>query len=286
MESFVLVADTGSFTAAAARLGVRQPTISRRVAELEEELGTALLLRSTRSLALTEAGHRYLERARDALASVVAAREAATGSPRLTGSLHVAAPLSFTHSRLAPRLPAFVSAHPDLQIDLQLAEHHPDLVASGIDVALRLGEPEHPALDGRRLLAVQRTFVASPAWCEGRSLPLDAAAFSTVTGLQIAAPGTRPRSWRGTDAPAPARLSTATSGQPLRELALAGVGVALVPDWLVLDDLERGDLVRVSPPLDPPSEWLWVLWPAHRFRSAAARTFVDWVFAEFHCGVE
>lgn len=279
LQTFIAVADSGSFTAAAAQLGVRQPTASRRVSDLEDHLGVALLTRSTRSVAMTEPGRRYLIHARAVLTALQAAHDAATGSDRVSGPLRVAAPVSFAHSWLAPRLPGFVSAHPEITLDLALAERHVDLIADGLDVALRIGGPDAATLTGRRLRSVHRWFVASPEWCG--ACQVTSARVETGTGLIFAAPGTRPRRWSTPQGDLkPRRAITASNGQPLRELALGGQGLALLPDWLVADDVTAGRLRRVLRDHEPPAMSLWVVWPTQTYVPTAVRAFVDWVAHE------
>jgi len=279
MATFIAVVEGGSFTAAAKVLGLRQPTVSRRVAELEDALGVALIQRSTRSLALTEAGYRYLEQARVAMLAVASARDAARGPQELSGLFRLSAPVSFTEAWLSPRLPGFLESHPGLHIDLELSERHVDLVSEGVDVALRIGGPASATLTGRRLRPVERWFVVSPGWLAKHGRPQNSAELSRHTGLIFAATGTRPRQFRLAEGPpvAPARVVTSTNGQPLLQLARDGLGVALLPDWLVKDALSSGELVRVLPEARMPRLELWVVWPRHRYQRAVTRSFVDWV---------
>lgn len=280
LETFVRVADLGSFTDAARALGVRQPTVSRRVAELERELGVALVVRTTRRVALTEAGLRYLEPARAALGAVQRAREAAQASAALSGVLRVAAPVSLTTVWLSRHLGRFVAAHEGLDLVLELAERHVDLVSEGIDVAVRIGGPDHASLAGRRLRRVERHWVASPGFLQRHGPIASADDLADHRGLVFAPAGQQPRTFAvGDHTIAPRQVVTASNGLPLRQLARDGVGVALVPDWLIEDDLAEGRLVRILPDVAPPTLDLWVVWPQHRFLSAATRAFVDWIVA-------
>jgi DNA-binding transcriptional LysR family regulator len=225
---------------------------------------------------LTEAGHRYLERARDLLDAAAAAREVVATSD-LQGQLRVTAPVALTEAWLASLLPEFLHAHPGLDVFFEISERHFDLVADGIDVAIRIGGPDSSTLTGRRLFPVERWFVASPAWVEQHGHPAVGADLEQHTGLIFAPSGTRPRGFPlsgGTITPS--RAITATNGQPLRRFALDGLGVALLPDWLVFGDVERGNLIRVLADVDTPRLDLWVVWPQQRYMRAAARAFVEW----------
>ncbi|MEM1417361.1 MAG: LysR family transcriptional regulator [Myxococcota bacterium] len=281
MRTFVQVVESGSFSAAARVLGTTQPSVSRRVAALEQDLGATLLARSTRSLALTEVGERYLEAARRTVAGAEAARRAAEVGA--TGRLRITAPVSFSTAWLAPRLPAFFADHPDLEPSFHFTETHVDLIAEGMDLALRIGGPESPELVGRRAARIRRRLVASPAWRAERSLagPADLADAHALVF-------TREMAWRGWPARfegqelrvRPGRVTRATSGDFLRVLALAGEGVALLPEWLIDADLAEGRLVEVLPTLELPTLDLWVVWPEQRFQGEAARRFVAWFVAE------
>lgn len=277
MRTFVLVADASSFSAAAAALGVGQPTVSRRIAELEEHLGVPLLQRSTRSVKLTESGARYLAEIRAALQAVDAARDAVAGPRPLDGRLRVSAGVAFASVWLCPRLPAFLAAHPALDVDLHLVDRHVDLVADGVDLALRVGGPDAATVTGRRLRMVERWFVASPEWVRREGEPCDVGDLRRHTGLLFAPTDHWPRDFGDPDRVAPRRVIAATSGQTLLGLALAGVGVALLPDWLVERDIGQARLVRLLPDTRVDALPLWVVWPTHRFQQAAARAFVDWV---------
>ena len=140
MEAFVVVVDTGSFSAAARRLNVGQPAVSKLVAQLEERLGVKLLVRTTRGLTATEAGLNYYERARRTIEEADEAELAARGAGKsLAGRLRVAGAVTFTRLHLMPRLPEFLQRHPDLEIEVVLDDRKIDLVQEGIDLALRMG---------------------------------------------------------------------------------------------------------------------------------------------------
>jgi DNA-binding transcriptional LysR family regulator len=144
METFVLVVDTGSFSAAARRLNVGQPAVSKLIAQLEDRLGVKLLVRTTRGLTATEAGLNYYERARRSIEEADEAELAARGAARsLAGRLRIAAAVTFARIHVMPHLPEFLRQHPDLEIEVVLDDRNVDLVQEGIDVALRMGRLEH-----------------------------------------------------------------------------------------------------------------------------------------------
>src|SRR6187549_834964 len=139
LRLFARVARTGSFSRAGRELGLSQPSVSRIAAELEREVGAALMTRTTRGLRLTEAGADYLARIEPILAALEEADHAARGTGELRGTLRVSLPLGFGLREVIPLLPAFMQLHPALRIDLSLTDRNEDLVAEGIDVALRTG---------------------------------------------------------------------------------------------------------------------------------------------------
>jgi DNA-binding transcriptional LysR family regulator len=152
MEAFVVVVDTGSFSAAARRLNVGQPTLSKMLAQLEERLGVKLLVRTTRGLTATEAGLNFYERARRSIEEADEAELAARGAGSgLTGRLRICAAVTFARIHLMPRLPEFLARHPELEMDVVLDDRNIDLVQEGIDVGLRMGRLADSSLTARRI---------------------------------------------------------------------------------------------------------------------------------------
>src|SRR6266478_9637655 len=166
MEAFVLVVDTGSFSAAARRLNVGQPAVSKLIAQLEVRLGVKLLVRTTRGLTATEAGLNYYERARRSILEADEAEQAARGAGSgLTGKLRIAAAVTFARIHLMSRLPEFLQRHPDLEIEVVLDDRNVDLVQEGIDVALRMGRQlANSSLTVRRIASAPCVVVGTPAY--------------------------------------------------------------------------------------------------------------------------
>lgn len=277
MKTFVRVADSGSFSAASRELGVRQPTVSRRMAELEDSLRVPLLVRTTRSVELTDAGRRYLEQARVVLEQVELSRDAVRHAAALRGTLRIATVGSLASRLLIPELPNFLEAHPGVCVSLELSSRHVDLVTENIDVAIRVGGPVVATLAGRRLREVHRWFVASPSWVEHHGMPNGLSDLESTRGLVFSGTGDHLPGWKvDGEWIRPQRVVTSNAGEPLRDLALAGAGVALLPDWLVGCDLDAQTLVRLLPETAVPTLPLWIVWPQHRYQRAATRAFVDW----------
>ncbi|MFC3227085.1 LysR family transcriptional regulator [Marinibaculum pumilum] len=245
--------DCGSFSAAARELGVRPSSVSRLVAALEVEYGTQLLRRSTRRLSLTENGHACYERAQRVLAELGEMRsllaEGQASAPR--GLLRVNVPVAFGHRHVAPHLPPFLARYPDLRIDLDLTDHTVDLVEAGVDVAIRIGALQDSALLARRLADQRRQVVASPAYLD-RAPPLEAPddlgrhdclAFHLQPG----------DSWLLSGADGQLREVAvrhrlrANNSDALLAAAIGGLGVALLPTWLINEALADGRLTRLLP---------------------------------------
>ena len=163
LRLFARVARTGSFSRAGRELGLSQPSVSRIAAELESEVGAALMTRTTRGLRLTEAGADYLARIEPILVALEEADHAARGTGELRGTLRVSLPLGFGVREVIPRLPPFMELHPALHIDLSLNDRYQDLVTEGIDLALRFGALADSSTVARRLDSWPRLLVASPA---------------------------------------------------------------------------------------------------------------------------
>ena len=188
---FVRTVETGSFSRAAREFGLTQPSASRAVAALEERLGVKLIARTTRELSATEAGEALLARARDALAAVEDAENAARGADRLSGVLRVALPSTYGARRIAPLLPAFLERRPLLKIDLMLSDRYENLIAEGADLALRVGEQPDSSFVARKLESARRLFVAAPSYLARWGAPKSLAdlAGHDLIGGGPAAPG-------------------------------------------------------------------------------------------------
>jgi DNA-binding transcriptional LysR family regulator len=165
MEAFVLVVETGSFSAAARRLNVGQPAVSKLVAQLEDRLGVKLLVRTTRGLTATEAGLNYCERARRSIEEADEAELAARGAGSgLTGRLRVCAAVTFARIHLMPRIPEFLARHPELEMEIVLDDRNIDLVQEGIDVALRMGRLADSTLTARRIASGRQVVLGSSTY--------------------------------------------------------------------------------------------------------------------------
>lgn len=283
MTAFVRVVEAGSFSGAAQRLGVAKSIVSRRIAALEARLGASLFHRTTRRLGLTEIGVAYAGRARQILADVAEANEIAGRlQSTLRGKLSIAAPMSFGWRHLSGAVAAFLAAHPELEIDLDLNDRTVDLVSEGHDLAIRIGDLPDSSLIARRLSPCRQVVCASPAYLAARGAPLTPADLAVHDGL-IYGHRPPPEVWRfrvgnvWQAAPPGTRRLAANNGESLLAAALAGLGVVLLPTFIAGDAVAGGDLSVVLADYELPSASIYVLWPPNRQLSAKVRAFVDFL---------
>jgi DNA-binding transcriptional LysR family regulator len=287
MAAFVRVVEARTFTQAAERLGWSKSVVSRRIAELEERLGVRLLNRSTRRLSLTEPGQAFYERCARILADVDETEEAVSSlhaAPR--GQLRVNAPMTFGMLHLAPAISAFMDRYPDMEIDLVLNDRFVDLIDEGFDVALRIGDLADSALVARRLAPCLRVICASPAYLSRRGEPMEPAALAghdTVLYSNLA----NAETWRLTDREGVehsvrvrSRLKV-NNGDVLRDASAAGLGLALLPTFIVAEAIAEGRLKAVLCDYRPAPTAVHVLYPHNRHLSTKVRAFVDFLAERF-----
>ncbi|HLZ85332.1 MAG TPA: LysR family transcriptional regulator [Caulobacteraceae bacterium] len=283
MTTFVRAVEAGSFSGAAQKLGVAKSMVSRRIAALEARLGASLFHRTTRRLRLTEIGLAYADRARQILADVAEADEiAGCLQSALRGRLSVAAPMSFGLRHLSGAIAAFLTLHPELEIELDLNDRNVDLVSEGHDLAMRIGDLSDSSLIARRLASCRQVVCASPAYLAARGAPLTPADLAAHDGL-IYSNRTAAEIWRfrvggewRTASPGARRLG-ANNGESLLDAAIAGLGLTILPTFIVGDAVAKGDLSVILADYPLPSRSLYAVWPPNRQLSAKVRAFVDFL---------
>jgi DNA-binding transcriptional LysR family regulator len=171
IEVFTRVAESGSFSRAAQELGLSQPSTSRIITGLETRLGVKLLLRTTRNVALTEAGAAFLERARQAAADLQDAEDSARGIDSLHGTIRFAVPIAYGTEAIIPVLPDFLERYPDLRVEITMRDERQNLVATGVDLAIRMGTLTDSTFGARQIASVERMLVASPGYLAKRGVP-------------------------------------------------------------------------------------------------------------------
>jgi DNA-binding transcriptional LysR family regulator len=282
MEAFVVVVDTGSFSAAARRLNVGQPAVSKTIAQLEDRLGVKLLARTTRGLTATEAGLNFYERARRAIEETEEAElSARTAGSSLTGRLRICAAVTFARIHVVPRLPEFLARHPELEMELVLDDRNIDLVQEGIDVALRMGRLVDSTLTARRIASSPHAVLATPSYFARSgepAKPSDLAGHEAVIYEQPGGGSTWPFQRDGTQIAVTlkGRLRV-TAAEGLRAAVLANAGLAIVSEWMFSPEIADGTVKVVLKDWQLPRMDLWAVFPAGRTATAKARAFAEFV---------
>lgn len=277
---FVEVARLGSFSAAAAKLAISTSSVSRSVTHLETRLGVRLLQRTTRSLHITEAGHAYFRRCETLLARLDAADALAdeSGEP-FSGRLRMSVSSGLSDVKIMPALNQFMRTHPQLSIELFVGNRYVDLVDEGYDLAIRVGQPSNDGLIVRRIGENARALVASPRYIEHRGRPRRPAALAqhSLLVLANAAPGQPWQFTRGIEqadiVPRGQLLSNHTPA--LRQAAIAGLGIAVLPAMLIEQDLADGSLLELLPKWARHKQPINAVFPSSRYIPARVRALVD-----------
>ncbi|ASK93954.1 LysR family transcriptional regulator [Xanthomonas campestris pv. trichodesmae] len=285
LRTFVEVADAGGVSPAARRLGVAKSIVSRRLIRLEQELGIQLLARTTRGAAVTEAGATFREHAARMCAEMDVARETIFPAGDLRGRLRIAAPLTFGPTHLAPVLAELASRHPALQVHACYSDRFIDIVAEGFDCAIRLGYLADSNLVARRVAPMRGSLMATPDYLRKHGEPETPDALLTHEALLQ---GTE--SWRFMDGDKlvtihPRGRFKADNGTAIAAAALAGLGIAALPDFLVAEHLASGALVRVMTKYPAPEAGLYVVRAPAAHPARKIRVLTDLLIERFGSGV-
>ena len=290
MQTFVRVVESGSFSAVARETSTTQSGVSKQVAALERQLGAQLLSRTTRSLALTEAGERYFAQARRLVAEIAEAEsELRQGEQQLNGWLRVAASVGYGRLKLLPLVKTFLAAHPNVKIDLKLNDGFIDLVEAGIDVAIRIGELPDSSLVASRIGTTKRVLIASrtylnslPKGLKVPREPQDLLQHNCIVYSELATQN----AWTFTAGPhasadngsqvtilSQGNLQT-NSSEVIRASVLSGMGIGYSPTWLFEDVMASGDLQILLPDWPTPALPIHLVSPPQRRQSAKVQAFV------------
>jgi DNA-binding transcriptional LysR family regulator len=297
MRTFVRVVESGSFTAVAAELSSTQSAISKQVAALEKELGAKLLVRTTRSLALSEEGARYFEQARRLVAEIAEAEsDLRQGEAQLSGWMRVAASVGFGRLKLMPLVKTFMAAHPDVKVDLRLHDGFIDLVEQGIDVSVRIGDLPDSGLIARRVGTSQRMLMAHRDYLKtlapGISAPVQPEDLSQHNCIVYTEMSNR-NQWTfrvGATATTQAGSSKTVrvegslqtnSSEVIRAAVISGMGIGYSPTWLFEHELASGEVVRLMPGWESPASPIHLISPPERKHSAKVKAFVGHVAMAF-----
>ena len=283
MQTFVRVAEAGSFTAVADQLNVARSAITRQIAALEAHLGVKLIARSTRRLSLTSAGATYLEQCREILDRIDQAEGDLAGELQtLRGAIRATVPLSFGLLHLTPLILDFSQAHPDIHIDVDFNDRRVNLIEEGMDLALRITENLPDTTVARRVTTCRFAVVASPAYLQAHGEPQhpDELALHACLAYSLASRSSWPFLVDGQ--PYPVEIGgpfTANNATVLLEAAQRGMGIAYQPTFVVADAIRQGSLVPILTKFQTPILDMFAVFPGTRFVPPRVRAFVDFLAA-------
>ena len=291
-ESFVSIATRGSLTAAAKAEGVAPAIMGRRLDALEESLGVKLLVRTTRRISLTHEGSAFLEDCQRLLSDVANAEASVSaGGVKATGHLRITAPAGFGRRHVAPLVPRFRSAHPDVTISLNLSDRVVDLAGEGFDCAVRVGDLPDSSLVSVRIADNRRLCVATPAYLARRGTPLHPNALTAHDCLTLSSEASQTRGWAfrlpaGADAKAsasevvhfkPGGPLDCSDGQVLHDWCLAGYGIAWRSTWEVEAEITAGRLIEVLDTFAAPPNGIYVVFPQRKHMPLRVRLWIDFL---------
>lgn len=282
LEAFIRIVELGSFTACAKDLRLRQATVSRWIADLEDELGVQLLDRTTRAVRVTDAGSRFYEDARAIVGAWATAQaQARQQQAHVTGRLRVSVPVVFGQRFITPNLARFIQAHPALELELLFSDRYIDLVGDGVDLALRVGQPIDSEHRVRTLGITPRRLVAAPSLFTRHAPPQHPDELGQLpcllhSGLRDVTTWSFERQGKRAQVKVSGPVS-ANHSQTLLELARAGVGVALLASWLVDDAIASGELVALLPEYEAPKAPIQALYASTRHTPRAIEAMIDFL---------
>lgn len=290
LKTILLVRDLGSIAAAARSLDLDASKVSRVVSSVERELGLRLFQRSTRKLSTTDEGSRYLQRIAPLVQELEAAGvEAASQGGRPSGTIRLTASVAFVQEGILPVLPKFQDMNPELTVELYPADHNLDLLAEGLDLAVRLAAAPKGDLISTKLLTTRYRVVAAPDYLDRVQPVKHPEDLADLNCLCFAFPGFK-KSWLFRT-PGAEPFSVDVSGKTviasapsLREAARLGMGAALLPDWLIGKDLKSGRLVDLFPDHECAAfdfeTAAWILYPSRTYLPQKVRVMIDFLKAE------
>ena len=287
MSTFVRVVEAGSISGAADRLGVAKSAVSRRLKELEEHLGVELFHRTTRRMNLTDTGRAFYHQSVRILQDVLEA-ELATSQAHgtLKGSLKIALPSSFGLMHMGPAINEFLREHPKIEFDLDFNDREVDLMQEGFDLAIRIANLPDSSLIARRLAPIKTVMCASPSYLEQMGMPKTPGDLSEHQCLVYSLlrdyeywylTGSNGREIRTKIHP----YLKASTGEFLKDAAVEGWGIILVPSFIAYKEIESGTLVQVLKDYKPLQLDAWAIYPQTRHLSQRVRAFVDFLVKRF-----
>ena len=283
---FVAVVENGGFSSASRSLGVSKSAVSKRINQLENHLGVLLLHRTTRKLSLTEAGERYYEHAAQALSAAKKAEDAVTelqGEPQ--GKLKISSPMSFGRLHVAPLIPKFMQRYPKLQIDLVMDDKNIDLVADGIDVAIRSGDMPDSTLIARKLAPLRQVLCASPTYIERYGMPITPSELAERNCILFSYSGDANEWTLNKDDKSEVVMVSGSyrvnNSEAILEALREGVGIGRLPTFVAGPELKGGNLVRILESYHIPDHIFYAVFPERQYLPAKVRAFLDFAVEYF-----
>lgn len=286
LRSFLSVVETGSFAKAATQLDISTAAISRRIASLESLLGSQLIVRTTRRLDLTDAGKVFYEDIVNVFQMLDEADERVRiGRESVKGILRIAAPLSFGNDKVSPLIPKFMNLYPDLRVTLRLEDRLTDLQAEGIDVAVRIGLLEDSSLVATQITSIAKICCAAPEYLKRHGTPKNPRQLMTHKLLHYSNISMKDEwSWLCGEEISLSNtpyVFAANNAEALREMALQGMGITLLPEFSVEAGLKSGQLVQIFKNIAPPPSPLYAVRVSRQFTPARVRAFIEFLKQEF-----
>lgn len=279
---FVSVVESGSFSHAASKLNITKSAVSKRITQLEDELGIRLLNRTTRKLSLTEAGQRYYDYVVQSLALAQQGIDAVTelqGNPR--GTLKITAPMSFGVLHIAPLISEFLALYPNVDIDLNLEDRMVDLVEERFDVGIRIGDLPSSNIVAKRLAPCKSVLCASPSYIKENALPLKPSDLSNHSCIQYSyyrgGSEWTFSSSRGEFKVTPKGRLVVNNSEAIRRAALNGSGIANLPTFIAGKDISSGRLQLVLSDFSLPTHAVYAVFPERKHVPLKVRAFIDFV---------
>ena len=285
MRVFTAVVDAASFVGAGDALNMSKAAVSRHVSDLEQRLGVRLMQRTTRKLSLTSEGELFLARSREILASIEASEaELSTRSVTASGLLKISVPVSFGIRHLAPLWSEFLANHPQVTLDVQLADRVIDLMDEGFDLAVRIARLPDSSLISRQLASTRQLLCAAPSYLKRRGTPAHPSELAQhdVMGYSLMAMGDQ---WQftGPDGPVSAKVRPrmwTNNGDSCVAASLAGAGIQLQPTFLIDQELASGQLVEIMPQFRSVELGIYAVYPSRKFVLPKMRALVEFLSAE------
>ena len=281
-EIFITVVEENGFSSAAAKLDTTPAAVSRKIKSLEEHLGVRLLQRTTRTLKLTPEGETYYREAKSLLGQLNSLeQDLSAQAGQLTGDLKIAVPMSYGQSKIAPLISAFVQQHPRLRVSLMLEDRESDIIAEGYDLAIRISYPEDSSLVGRKISEMENYVCASPAYLNTNGTPKTPADLANHHCLHYNLISERDE-WTFKNGPSEESVPInsrfcSNNGDVLVQAAIDGLGITVMPKFIVEQALENGQLVRILKGMERPPLSIYLLYPSRSHIPAKTRKMIDYL---------